>query len=167
MIQRAHLRLLFRWGFFCSFVAPWSSALSLSSTAISSALKARVAGSRSGALRACTSCMVVTAALAAMAVSLMSRSAVSTWLSSTRRPWSLSSRQLLDGPAHLVPIDDLPGGRGVVDLVGGEQPPVHRLGAGGGIALDHFDQGQRHRLRQVAVARFARARQFDRAEAQA
>src|SRR6516225_10306329 len=93
MIQRAHLRLLFRWGFFCSFVAPWSSALSLSSTAISSALKARVAGSRSGALRACTSCMVVTAALAAMAVSLMSRSAVSTWLSSTRRPWSLSSRQ--------------------------------------------------------------------------
>src|SRR5271169_6318695 len=76
MIQVAHLRLRVRWGFFCSFVAPSSSALSLSSTAISSSLKARLAGSQLGAVRACTSCMVVTAALAAMAVSLMSRSAV-------------------------------------------------------------------------------------------
>src|SRR5271163_1480966 len=70
MIQVAHLRLLVRWGFFCSFVAPSSSALSLSSTALSSSLKARAAGSQLGAVRACTSCMVVTAALAAMAVSL-------------------------------------------------------------------------------------------------
>src|SRR3984885_4493487 len=50
------------------------------------------------------------------------------------------SPELLDGPAHPVPIDDLPGGLDVGDVVSGEQPPVNSFGAGGAIALDHFDE---------------------------
>src|SRR6266852_9690931 len=69
IIQLAHLRLLVRWGFFCRDVVPSSSALSLSRTAISSRLKARVAGSELGASRAWRSCRVTIAALVAIAVS--------------------------------------------------------------------------------------------------
>lgn len=40
------------------------------------------------------------------------------------------TEQLLDGPAPPVPVDDLPGGGGVADLMGGEKAPVYRFDTG-------------------------------------
>src|SRR5205085_9961956 len=47
--------------------------------------------------------------------------------------------ELLDGPAHFVPIDDLPTGIGTGDLMRGEKAPVHRRSASGRITFDHLD----------------------------
>jgi hypothetical protein len=43
-------------------------------------------------------------------------------------------------PPHFVPVDDLPSGRGISDVMGGEHAPVHRIGLSGRIALDHLDE---------------------------
>jgi hypothetical protein len=48
--------------------------------------------------------------------------------------------QLLDGPAHPIPVHDAPGHGLVVDRVRRQQPPVDRLDVGRGIAFDDFDQ---------------------------
>src|ERR1700726_1340305 len=54
------------------------------------------------------------------------------------------AEELLDHPAHSVPVDDLPSGSGIGRRVGGKQPPSHRLGPGRRIWFAQLDQGQRH-----------------------
>ena len=51
------------------------------------------------------------------------------------------AEELLDGPTPSVPVDDLPGVCGIGDLVGGQQPPMHRLDALRWLQLDGLDQG--------------------------
>ncbi len=117
MIQLTHLRVLLRWGGFCSFVVPSTSALSLSRTVISSWLKATVAefgigcgtgldklhggdrglGGDGGELDE---------AFGGFELTIFERS-----LKFQQSP------ELLDGPAHPVPIDDLPSGLDIGDVV--------------------------------------------------
>ena len=98
--------------------------------------------------------MTMAAALAAMAVSLMSRSALSSWLSSSSQALLLQgAEELLDDPALLVPGDDAPGDGRVGDRVGGQQPPEDRLGALGRIDLGHLDQDAAPALRQALLQR--------------
>src|SRR5262245_49066294 len=72
--------------------------------------------------------------------------------------------ELLDGPTHFVPVDDLPGSIGIGDLMRGEKTPVYRSLAARRIAFDHLDERQRYRLRQIAIGGIAGASQFDFAE---
>src|SRR5215475_10482094 len=74
------------------------------------------------------------------------------------------SPELLDGPTHFVPVDDLPGGIGIGDLMRGEKPPMHRRSAAGRITFDHLNERQRYRLWEIAIGGVAGARQFDFAE---
>src|ERR1700704_611087 len=76
------------------------------------------------------------------------------------------SPELLDDPTHFVPVDDLPGGISIGELMRGEKPPVHRLSAAGRITFDHLDERHWHRLRQIAIGGVARASQFDFAKPQ-
>src|SRR5271165_1908217 len=87
-----------------------------------------------------------------MATSLSSRSAVSTWLSSTHNSLFLEQpKQLFDDPSGPVPVDNLPGGSGTGDGMGGEQPPGNGLAPLWGVGFGQFDQVQgdlcRHRGR--------------------
>ena len=92
------------------------------------------------------------AALIATAVSLISRSAVATWLSSSPRPCDFITRNNCSIVQRcLIPPDDLPGLGHIVDLMRGQQPPVQRLHPLGGFDLADLDQTQPHRLRQGAV----------------
>src|ERR1035437_5449805 len=80
-------------GFFCRAVLPSSSGNSAWSVSISAGEKTILAGCADWPSRAWTSCMMAQAARAAMAVSLISRSALSNWLSSSCRPCCLSVRK--------------------------------------------------------------------------
>ena len=53
-----------------------------------------------------------------------------------------SPEQLLDGPAPPIPVDHLAGLGGVGQVMGGQQSPMHRRVADGGVRLAHID---RHR----------------------
>ena len=105
-------------------------------------LKARLAGSALRPSRAWTSCRVMTEALAAIAVSLSNRSAVSGAVFALKAFGLDQPEELLDCPAFLVPSNDPPGRGGVGDLVGRRKAPIRRLGAGRRKILDDLDQGQ-------------------------
>src|SRR5918994_2304970 len=60
------------------------------------------------------------------------------------------AEELLDQPALLVPINDTPGLFCIRHRMGGEKPPVQRLGAGLRIDLTHINQGQRQTFWQMA-----------------
>src|SRR5437879_8677107 len=93
MIQAAQARLSGGWGFLSRRLLASRSWLRAARVAISLALNASRAGWAPGPSRACSSWMMITAAFAAMATSLTRRSAVATWLSSSRKPWVLSTRK--------------------------------------------------------------------------
>src|SRR5215213_766135 len=75
------------------------------------------------------------------------------------------AEELLDQPALLVPIYDTPSLFGIRYRVGGEKPPVQRLGAGLRIDLTHIDQVQRQTFRQMAQELALRPGQTNRTEA--
>jgi len=76
------------------------------------------------------------------------------------------AEELLDQPALLVPIDDTPGLFCIRHGVGGEKPPVQRLGACLRIDLTHVDQVQRQAFWQMAQELALWPGQTNRAEAQ-
>ena len=68
-------------------------------------------------------------------------------------------------PAGAIPVDDAPRLLGIIDRVGGKQPPMDRLVAplrrGARVRLDDFDQAQPDACRQRAVALLLRTADFD------
>src|SRR6185436_18812901 len=76
------------------------------------------------------------------------------------------AEELLDQPALLVPFDDAPGLFCIRRRMGGEKPPVQRLGTGFRISLTHIDQGQWQAFWQMAQELALRPGQVHRAEAQ-
>jgi hypothetical protein len=52
--------------------------------------------------------------------------------------------ELLDGPALLVSINDLPSVLGGCDAMGGEQAPIDLFSAARRVMLDYLDEGEQH-----------------------
>src|SRR4029077_4429021 len=75
-------------------------------------------------------------------------------------------KQLFDNPSRPIPIDDLPGGIGIGDRMGGEQPPGNRLAPLWRVGLAQFDQAQPDLLWQLRGAGIARPGDRDDPKAQ-
>ena len=119
--------------------------------------------------RASVSWMMRVAAPRPSAASLNSRSAASTWVSSSLRPSLLSTRNtLLDAPAQPVQPHHVGRRRGAVHGQGGIEPPVQRLGALGQRDLHGLDNVEGETFRILALGAVARPgqRHWPRAEPQ-
>src|SRR5258707_5546382 len=105
--------------------------------------KAAVAGRLDRPSRACRSWIVMAAAFVATAISLRRTSALSSWLSSMRRPWLLRTRKSCSMVHRSLYQSTIC--QAAVSLVAWcvvQQPPVHGLDAVGWVELDGLHEGE-------------------------
>src|SRR5213594_2030220 len=141
MIQAAQARLSGGYGFLRRLLLASRFWLRAARVAISFALKASRAGCWPRPSRACKSWMVMTAALADGDELEEAVGGGDLAVFELEALGLEHAEELLDQPAPLVPLDNAPGVLRARHRVGGQQPPMQRLGAGRRIALAHVDDG--------------------------
>src|SRR5262249_24313265 len=139
-------------GFFCSCVLPSTRVLRVSSAVISSRSKARVARLGAATVTRLEKLNGDGSRLGCKGRKLeqpVGGGGVAGFRPETLR---LHHREeLLDRPAHLVPLDDLPSRRCTGNRMGSEQAPVHRLDARRRIKFDHLDKMQPQTRWQIGL----------------